>query len=96
MDRLTAGDLNLAKSLEIPMEALAGMAVDPQKRGLVTELVKKAAFVEAINDAWALLAVVTLATVLVIPLARMTSEPRLVLDVRKGRVIVRRARSDAG
>jgi DHA2 family multidrug resistance protein len=95
-DRLTAGDIDLAKTLGIPMDVLAGFAFDPQKRGLVAEFVKKAAFVEAINDTWALLAVSTLAAVLVVPLARMTSQAKLVLDVRKGRVIVRRARTDAG
>jgi len=86
LDRLASGDLDLAKSLGIPLDALANPAV-------VGEFVKKAAFVEAINDAWAVKAVVVLAALACIPLARVTSTTGLAFAIDKGSVEVRRVRT---
>ena len=93
IDRLAAGDLELAKVLGIPLDVLATSAFDPQKQILLTEFVSKGAFVEAINDAWALAALVVFAALLCIPFARVTSEPVLVTSIKKGRVVVRRVRT---
>jgi MFS transporter, DHA2 family, multidrug resistance protein len=86
LDRLAAGDLHLAKSLGIPLDAWANAAV-------VGEFVKKAAFVEAINDAWAVTAVVVLAALSCIPFARVTSTTGLAFTIDKGSVEVRRVRT---
>ena len=50
--RLAAGDLDTAKALGIPPEALASAPLDPEKQALLASLVDKVAFVDAINDAW--------------------------------------------
>ena len=86
LDRLASGDLDLAKSLGIPLDALANPAV-------VGEFVKKAAFVEAINDAWAVTALVVLAALACVPLARVTSTTGWAFAIDKGSVEVRRVRT---
>jgi DHA2 family multidrug resistance protein len=95
IDRLTAGDIDLAKTLGVPLDVLAGLAFEPQKKDLViAEFINKAALVEAINDSWAFLAISMLAAILVVPFARITSQSILIPEIRKGRVIVRRGRID--
>jgi DHA2 family multidrug resistance protein len=93
IDRLSAGDTDLAKTLGIPLDVLAGLALAPDN-SVVAELVSKAALVQAINNAWAFLAVSVLAAIVIVPLARTTSQPSVIVTIRKGRVIVRRARTD--
>jgi DHA2 family multidrug resistance protein len=94
IDRLSAGDTDLAKTLGIPLDVLAGLALAPDKQNpVIAELVNKAALVAAINNAWAFLAVSVLAAIVVVPLARTTSQPSVIVKIRKGRVIVRRART---
>jgi DHA2 family multidrug resistance protein len=73
--RLAAGDLDTAKALGIPPEALASAPLDPEKQALLTSLVDKVAFVDAINDAWALVAVMTFAALVFLPLARRMPTP---------------------
>jgi len=70
VDRLTAGDLDTAKSLGIQAEDLAAALLDPQKQAALSSLIDKAAFVEAINDAWRLVAVITIAALVVMPFVR--------------------------
>jgi len=70
VDRLTAGDLDTAKSLGIHAEDLAAALLDPQKQAALSSLIDKAAFVEAINDAWRLVAVITITALVVMPFAR--------------------------
>ncbi len=72
---LTAGDANTAKTLGIAPELLGPALLDPQTQATVAPLVHKVAFVEAINDAWALIAITTLAALIVVPLARRTPRP---------------------
>jgi MFS transporter, DHA2 family, multidrug resistance protein len=89
--RVSAGDLDTIKSLRLP-PGLSGLALlDPSAKAVLTPLIDKAAFVEAINDAWLLVAAMTLAALLVIPLAR-TPLWRMVVTIRQGRVIVRQSR----
>jgi DHA2 family multidrug resistance protein len=71
--RLAAGDLDTVKTLGIPPDALRAAILDPAKQAMLAPYVDKVALVHAINDAWALLAVVTLAALAVIPWANGTS-----------------------
>ena len=70
VSRLTAGDLDAVKLLGIPPTALGPALLDPEKQAVLASLVKKVAFVDAVNDAWALVAIVTLAALVVVPWAR--------------------------
>jgi len=75
INRLAAGDLDAAGMLGIPADALSSALLDAEKQAMLAPLVDKVAFVEAINDAWALIAVAALAALLVLPLARRTPKP---------------------
>lgn len=89
LDRLAAGDLDAARTLGIPLDRLGASLFAPEARAMLTPLVDKAAFIEAINDAWALVAAMTLAALVSVPFARTTSILKMIVSVRKGRVIVR-------
>jgi DHA2 family multidrug resistance protein len=75
ISRLAACDLDTAKTLWIPPEALASATLDPEKQALLISLVEKVAFVDAINDAWALVAVLTFAALIFLPFARRVPTP---------------------
>ena len=79
VDRLAAGDLDTAKLLEISPDALGAALLDPEKQAMLAPLVDKVAFTQAINDAWALIAVATLAGIVLMPLARRTSRSKQAL-----------------
>ena len=70
VSQLAAGDLDTARRLAIPNEILTSALFDPEKQAIVSSIINKAAFVEAINDAWALIALVTIIGLLIMPLAR--------------------------
>jgi DHA2 family multidrug resistance protein len=89
--RLGAGDPEVARMLGIPPGMIGASLADPKAQAALAPLIDKAAFVEAINDAWALVALLTLAVILTVPLAR-TPLWRLIVSIRKGRVIVRHER----
>jgi DHA2 family multidrug resistance protein len=89
--RLAAGDVDTARMLGVPLDMAARSLLDPAARAALTPTIDKAAFVEAINDAWALVALITLAVLVVVPLAR-TPLWRLIVSIRKGRVQVRQQR----
>jgi DHA2 family multidrug resistance protein len=72
IDRLAAGDLVTAKTLGIPADALGAGLLDAQKQSMLAPLIDKIAFTEAINDAWAFIAFVTLAALVVLAFARRT------------------------
>jgi DHA2 family multidrug resistance protein len=72
---LAAGDPDTAKTLGIAPDLLGPALVDPQTQAMVAPLVHKVALVEAINDAWALIALTTLAGLVFVPLARRTRKP---------------------
>ena len=69
---LAAGDPDTAKTVGISPDLLGPGLLDPQTQAMVAPLVHKAALVEAINDAWGLIALTTLAALVVVPLARRT------------------------
>jgi DHA2 family multidrug resistance protein len=75
VDRLTAGDLVTAKSLGIKAEDLVAAVLDPQKQAALSSLIDKAAFAEAINDAWRLVALITMSALVVMAFARRAEPP---------------------
>jgi DHA2 family multidrug resistance protein len=75
INRLIAGDLDTVKMLGIPPDALGAALLDTDKQAMLAPLVDKVAFVEAVNDAWALVALTTLAALVAIPWARGTPRP---------------------
>jgi MFS transporter, DHA2 family, multidrug resistance protein len=57
----------------IPPDALGAALLDPEKQSMLAPLVDKVAFTQAINDAWAFVALTTLVVLIVVPLARRTA-----------------------
>jgi DHA2 family multidrug resistance protein len=70
VSRLTAGDMDTVRSLDIPPDVLASAMLDPGKHVMLAPYIDRVAFVEAINEAWALVAVLTIAALVALPLAR--------------------------
>jgi MFS transporter, DHA2 family, multidrug resistance protein len=70
VDRLSAGDMDAVRTLGVPLEALGAALLDPDKRAALALLIDKAAFVQAVNDAWSLLALIALASLLALPWVR--------------------------
>ena len=71
--QLRHGDADVAAAIGIPralFAAMAGHPLDAPTRRMVGAMVERAALVHAINDAWALIAVLTAAPLLLLPLAR--------------------------
>jgi DHA2 family multidrug resistance protein len=71
--RLEAGDTAAARLVGIPLDLFSSRPpgpVDSATLGFLRPLVEKAAMVEAINDAWTLLAGLTIAAVLCLPFAK--------------------------
>jgi hypothetical protein len=79
------------KALGLTPDMLGAGLADPRTQAMLAPLIDKVAFVEAINDAWAVMALLTLAVMLAVPLAR-TPIWRLIVTIRKGRVFVRQQR----
>jgi DHA2 family multidrug resistance protein len=76
-DRLRHGDVDMAVSIGIPRDAFMdqlGQPIGPEVEELVRPLVAKAALVDAINDAWALIALLTALALVLIPLVRRREE----------------------
>jgi DHA2 family multidrug resistance protein len=71
--QLKAGNLDTASALGIPLDIFQeqiGQPVDPQVAATLRPMVEKLALVHAINDAWALIALLTALALLSIPLVR--------------------------
>jgi MFS transporter, DHA2 family, multidrug resistance protein len=90
-DRLAAGDLDVMRTLGVTPDMLGPSLLAPQTQAALAPLIDKVAFTEAINDAWALVALVTLGALIAVPLAR-TPLWRMIVTIRQGRVIVRHQR----
>ena len=90
-DRLVAGDVDVMRTLGVTPDMLGPSLLTPQTQAALAPLIDKMAFTEAINDAWALVALMTLAALVAVPLAR-TPLWRMVVTIRQGRVIVRQQR----
>ena len=64
--RLKGGDVATAKAIGLPLDmfsARAALPLDEGSRALLSGFVKRAALTQAINEAWALLAVLTVAAI---------------------------------
>jgi DHA2 family multidrug resistance protein len=75
MDRLQSGDVDVAKSIGIPLEMFAARSAGPldaATQAMIQPLVEKGALVQAINEAWGLVAILTFAALLCTPFARAT------------------------
>ena len=70
--RLEAGDLATAKAVGIPTDLFLGQhgPIDAGTRAFLEPMVQKLALVMAINDAWALVAILTFAALIILPFAR--------------------------
>ncbi|HZP76409.1 MAG TPA: DHA2 family efflux MFS transporter permease subunit [Pseudolabrys sp.] len=81
-DQLAAGDLKAVRTLGIPPAMVDQLLVDPNAPTIVAPLVEKQAFVEASNDAWALVALLTVTVLIALPLARSPLQ-RAIAAVRR-------------
>jgi len=76
VEKLKAGDIETGRRIGLPEGSLTGVApqnVDPETVSLVRALVEKAALVESINEAWAMLA--AFSTLAVLSVAFLKPEP---------------------
>jgi DHA2 family multidrug resistance protein len=62
--------MDTVRSLDIPPDVLASAMLDPGKYAMLAPYIDKVAFVDAINEAWALVALLTIAALVALPLAR--------------------------
>ncbi|CAN5278935.1 hypothetical protein BH10PSE15_BH10PSE15_04860 [soil metagenome] len=72
-DRLRHGDADVAVLIGIPRDAFleqVGQPIGPEVEQLVRPLLARAALVQSINDAWMMLAVITIVAILLIPLVQ--------------------------
>lgn len=74
-DGLSRGDLDTAQFVGAPVATITGHSgpFDPQATAILDPLVQTAATVQALNEAWMILAVVTVLAVVSLPFARAAS-----------------------
>jgi MFS transporter, DHA2 family, multidrug resistance protein len=76
MQRLQAGDVDTAKFVGIPLDMFMNRPAGPLEGPALTmvqSLVEKAALVQAINEAWIMIAVLTIGALLCVPFAKASS-----------------------
>lgn len=73
LTRLQAGDLAAARFVGIPEAALSGGPLTPALQSQLAPFLEKAALTLAINEAWALIALLTVAALLCLPLVRRSA-----------------------
>ena len=76
--RLQAGDRATAQAVGIPLamfDARPAGPIDPATSAVLEPMIRKLALVQALNEAWALVAILTLAALLAIPFARPAAPP---------------------
>jgi DHA2 family multidrug resistance protein len=74
MARLQAGDIAAAKFVGIPLDVFAARPagpIDGATHAMMQPLVEKAALVQAINEAWVMVAALTVAALLCVPFAKV-------------------------
>lgn len=78
VERLQAGDVPTARAVGIPVDLFLAHRgpIDADTRALLEPMIQKLALVQAINEAWAMIAVLTAAVVLVLPLAGLGARVR--------------------
>ena len=75
-ERLQAGDSDTAKFVGIPLDIFAARPVGPldgPTQAMVQPFVEKAALAQAINEAWIMIAVFTIAALFCVPFAKRSS-----------------------
>jgi len=78
--RLMAGDIATAKFVGIPLALFRGRTpgpLDPVTQDILGPMVERAAYTQAVNDAWALVAVLTFVAILCVPFARRKKDARI-------------------
>jgi DHA2 family multidrug resistance protein len=70
IDQLANGDLHTFRTLGLPADTTVESLMDAAMQAKIAPLVQKLAFTDAINDAWAVIAMVTLVALITLPLAR--------------------------
>jgi MFS transporter, DHA2 family, multidrug resistance protein len=78
-DKLQAGDVATARFVGLPLDLFAQRPAGPldaNARAMLAPLVKQAALTQAINEAWVLLAALTVIGLLCVPFARRPSASR--------------------
>lgn len=73
VSRLANGDMAAAQALGLPPDELGAALLEPGKQAMLAPLIKQIAYVDAINEAWAVMGVATLAVLVIVPLARRAS-----------------------
>lgn len=76
--RLRAGDTEMARAVGIPIDmflAQRGEALSAATQATLQSMVERLALVEAINEAWAFAAILTIAALIILPFARIQSMP---------------------
>ena len=74
VEKLQAGDVETAKALGIPLDVFTsqiGQPIDPAIAAALTPLVEKLALVRAINEAWLMIAILTILALCTVPFARL-------------------------
>jgi MFS transporter, DHA2 family, multidrug resistance protein len=77
-ERLQAGDIDTAKFVGIPIDMFLARHVGPlddAAQAMVQPLVERAALVQAINEAWTMVAVLTIGALLCVPFAKRSPHP---------------------
>jgi DHA2 family multidrug resistance protein len=77
-EKLQAGDIETAKFVGIPVDMFLARQVGPldgPTQAIVQSLVEKAALVQAINEAWIMIAVLTIGALLCVPFAKRSPHP---------------------
>jgi DHA2 family multidrug resistance protein len=88
VDLLKRGDIDTAKLVGIPLAQFLNRPkgpLDPDTQDILAAMVKHASFVQAMNDAWLLVAVLTCAAIFCVPFARVQKSPAP-KDLRHGSV----------
>jgi DHA2 family multidrug resistance protein len=67
--RLAKGDMDTVKALGLRLDDLGPALLAPEKQAALVPLIKKLAYVDAINDAWAVVALAMLIVLVIVPLA---------------------------
>ncbi|MDZ4791481.1 MAG: DHA2 family efflux MFS transporter permease subunit [Hyphomicrobiales bacterium] len=73
IERLKQGDIDTAISIGIPLEMMANRVpgpLDPQVMAFLQPMIEKAALVHSINEAWALIAILTIIALAFVPFAK--------------------------
>jgi MFS transporter, DHA2 family, multidrug resistance protein len=79
MDKLLAGDIDTARFIGIPLDIFVARRtgpLDPDTRAMLQPLIENAALVRAINEAWIMIAALTVAALLCVPFAKGAPAPR--------------------